>query len=106
MVDAWDRKPSRGSAANTFCQPAVRVTVSTHARGSRVTQAYRPLPLLMINVVPTHKATDASSWLLMPKSGHSELIPPSGSSTPCTRKYPQAATTTPEANTVLGYHDV
>src|SRR5215208_4429066 len=106
MDAAWVRKPRRGSAAKTFCQPAVRVAASSQASGNSVIQAYRALPLLMMSVVPTHRATDARSWLLIPKSGQSELIPPSGSSTPCTRKYPQPATISPEASTVLGYQDV
>ena len=36
----------------------------------------------MIIVVPTQSAIAASSWLLMPNSGQSELMPPSGSMTP------------------------
>ena len=42
----------------------------------------------------------------MPKSGHSELIPPSGSTTPWYRKYPQKATISPLESTIDGYHDV
>ncbi len=33
-------------------------------------------------VVATHRAIALSNWFAMPNSGHSELIPPSGSSTP------------------------
>src|SRR5438128_11786749 len=54
-------------------------------------------------VVATHNATVASNWLQMPNSGHSELIPPSGSFTPCHRKYPQAATISPLVNRMDGY---
>src|SRR3989442_14707961 len=74
--------PSRGSAENTFCHPAVIVTVTSQASGAAVTQANRPRPILMRIVVPTHNATAASSWFEIPNSGHSELIPPSGSTTP------------------------
>src|SRR6185503_4486510 len=35
---AWDRKPSFGSVENTFCQPAVIVTVINQASGTSVTQ--------------------------------------------------------------------
>ena len=40
------------------------------------------LPIFTSTVVATHSATAASSWLAMPNSGHSELMPPSGSITP------------------------
>src|SRR3990172_8124693 len=60
----------------------------------------------MISVVPTDSATAASSWLLMPNNGQSELIPPSGSVTPCNRNQPHAATTAAEAISVEGYQDV
>ena len=39
----------------------------------------------------------------MPNSGHSELIPPSGSFTPCHRKYPQAATISALVARIEGY---
>ncbi len=42
----------------------------------------RARPILTRIVVPTQSATAARSWLAMPKSGHSELMPPSGSTTP------------------------
>src|SRR2546430_12316027 len=32
---AWARKPSRGSGENTFCHPAVIVTVTSQASGAR-----------------------------------------------------------------------
>ena len=79
---ACARNPSRGSAEKTFCHPAVIVTVTSQASGAAVTQANRPRPILMRIVVPTHNATAASSWFEIPNSGHSELIPPSGSTTP------------------------
>jgi hypothetical protein len=50
--------------------------------GTPVTQANLDLPAFTITVVPTQSATVASSWLLMPKSGQSELMPPLGSITP------------------------
>ncbi len=54
-------------------------------------------------VVATHKATVASSWLEIPNSGHSELIPPSGSFTPCQRKYPHDPTISALVAKMLGY---
>src|SRR6266403_3205158 len=78
---AWARNPSRGSAENTFCQPAVIVTITSQASGAAVTQANRARSILMRIVVPTHNATAASSWFEIPNSGHRELIPPSGSTT-------------------------
>src|SRR5467141_1456319 len=103
---AWARKPSFGSAEKTFCQPAVMVTVTSQASGVSVTQANRCRPILMRIVVPTHSATAASSWFEIPNSGHSELIPPSGSTTPWYRKYPHPATITALDVITLGYHDV
>ena len=41
---------------------------------------------LRITVVARHKAMLASNWFAMPKSGQSELMPPSGSRTPWMRK--------------------
>src|SRR5439155_1112782 len=76
------REPGGESAENTFCHPAVIVTVTSQASGATVTQANRCRPILMRIVVPTHNATAASSWFEIPNSGHSELIPPSGSTTP------------------------
>src|SRR5437773_2041617 len=58
---ACARNPSRGSAENTFCHPAVIVTITSQASGVAVTQANRPRPILMRIVVPTHNATAASS---------------------------------------------
>src|SRR5207253_10818738 len=57
----------------------------------------------MMMVVATHRATVASNWLEMPNSGQSELIPPSGSFTPCHRKYPHAATIKALVDRMLGY---
>src|SRR6185503_20338162 len=96
---------SFGSAAKTFCHPAVSVEVARNTIGTTVTQAYRAFFILMITVVPTVSAMQASSWLLMPNIGHRELIPPSGSSTPCTRKYPHPPAIIALARTTLGYHD-
>ena len=47
-----------------------------------VTQAHLSLPALISSVVQTVSATAASSWLAMPNSGNSWLIPPSGLVTP------------------------
>ena len=60
---------SRRSASRSAPRPAAAASPRRSA----------PCPLLMRIVVPTHSATAASSWLLMPNSGHSELMPPSGS---------------------------
>src|ERR1039458_2012752 len=38
--------------------------------------------IFKIIVVPRQRPIAASIWLAMPKSGHSELTPPSGSRTP------------------------
>src|SRR5262245_23016863 len=61
-------------------------------RGKRVTATYRVLPIFMMMVVATQRATIANSWLEIPNNGQSELIPPKGSLTPCQRKNPHAAT--------------
>jgi len=37
------------------------ITIASHARGIIVTHAYRPFPILMMTVVPTHSATAARS---------------------------------------------
>src|SRR5579864_4639974 len=57
----------------------------------------------MMIEVATHSATAASNWFAIPNSGHSELIPPSGSRTPCQRKYPQSATMRPLVANTDGY---
>ena len=58
------------------------VTIVSQTSGIVVTQANRAFPILMMMVVPTQRATVASNWFEMPNNGQSELIPPSGSSTP------------------------
>jgi hypothetical protein len=50
--------------------------------GSSVTQIQRSRPIFIRIVVATTSATAASNWFEMPKSGQSELMPPSGSITP------------------------
>ena len=47
----------------------------------------------MTTTVTTVSAIAASSWLAMPNSGNSVLMPPSGSVTPINRMLPHAATT-------------
>src|SRR2546430_13566905 len=64
---AWARKPSRGSGENTFCHPAVIVTITSQASGVSVTQAKRARPILMRIVVPT----DRKSTRL--NSSHSQI---------------------------------
>ena len=79
----WAKKPIRGSSEKIFCQPAVKVIATTsQASGTPVTQAQRSFPDLTRTVVQTARAIAASSWLAMPKSGKSWLMPPSGSVAP------------------------
>ena len=59
----------------------------------------------MTIVMTTVSAIAASSWLAMPKSGKSVLIPPSGSVTPMSRIAPQAATTISEHSHAPMRHD-
>ena len=47
----------------------------------------------MTTTVTTVSAIAASSWLAIPNSGNSVLMPPSGSVTPISRMLPHAATT-------------
>src|SRR5688572_25976377 len=56
--------------------PAVSVVVATKVSGRNVTQAYLALPRLMMIVVPTASATDASSWFAMPNIGQIVLMLP------------------------------
>ncbi len=58
------------------------VITSTQASGTAVTQTRRSLPCLTSSVVQRVSAMAASSWLAMPNSGKSWLMPPSGSVTP------------------------
>ncbi|MNS39543.1 hypothetical protein D3C72_718300 [compost metagenome] len=53
--------------------------------------------------MPTQRAIAASSWLAMPKSGQSELMPPRGSITPWYRNQPQPATTIALVRITPGY---
>ena len=46
------------------------------------TQAYLALPCLISSDTASVSAIAASSWLEMPNSGNSWLMPPSGSVTP------------------------
>ena len=77
-----DKNPSRGSGLKIFIQPALKVTVTSQARGSRVTQASRARPILISTVVANPSAITASNWLATPKIGQRLLMPPSGSTTP------------------------
>ena len=76
------KKPTRGSDENTFWNDAVNVTVASQASGMAVIHAQRILPCLISSVVASDSATAASSWLAMPNSGNSWLMPPSGFVTP------------------------
>ena len=59
------------------------VVTNSQLAGRMVTQAKRPFFILKSTTVPRINAIAASIWLPMPNSGHSELMPPSGSVTPC-----------------------
>ncbi len=99
---ACARNPMRGFKLNTLCHEAANVTATSHANGASVTHENRARADLMMMVVATQSATIASNWFAIPKSGHSELIPPSGSRTPCQRKAPQAPTVRPLVIRMLG----
>ena len=60
----------------------MKVTVTSHTSGTQVIHMYFAPCILSRMVVATHSAMAASNWLAMPNSGHSELMPPSGSRTP------------------------
>src|SRR5580704_11987816 len=102
-IFACARNPTLGSASNILCHDAVNVTETSHASGTSVTAAYFARCILIMIVVATHRATIASSWLAIPNSGHNELIPPSGSFTPCQRKYPHAPTISALVARIDGY---
>src|SRR5207249_6795203 len=90
--EALLKKPSLGSDEKTFRYPAENVTMHMNASGKTVTKRYFALCTLIRIVVPRQSATTDSNWLARPKSGQSELIPPSGSMTPTYKNQPQAAT--------------
>src|SRR5262249_31315650 len=56
--------------------------------GTNVTQAYFTLPMFKIRLVPTHRATAASSWLAIPNIG--QIV----DMLPVHKKYAHANTTT------------
>ena len=58
------------------------VTTRSQARPIPGTHAHFTLPCLISSVTHSVSAIAASSWLEMPKSGKSWLMPPSGSVTP------------------------
>ena len=72
----------RRSGSKILSQPALMVTESSQASGSAVATAKAGRVDFTSIVVASASAVAASSWLAMPKSGHSELMPPSGSITP------------------------
>jgi hypothetical protein len=85
-LSRWAKNPISGSLEKILYQLALRVTATSQASGTAVTQAQRSRPDLIRMVVATVRATAASSWLAIPNSGNSWLIPPSGSVTPTHRK--------------------
>src|SRR6516162_3102849 len=80
-----------GFELQIFWALAVIVIETSQPNGKSVTQAKRLLPILITIVVHTQSAMVAKSWFEIPNRGHRLLMPPSGSSTPWIRKYPQAA---------------
>jgi len=58
------------------------VTINSQISGVQVIHIYFAPCILIRIVVATHSAIAASNWFAMPNSGHSELMPPSGSITP------------------------
>ena len=85
--------------------PAVIVIASRKASGPAVIQAYRPRPVRTRIVVAIASAVPARSWFDSPNRGHSARIPPYGSSTPPTRKYPQSPTNAVLVSTVGPHPD-
>lgn len=65
----------------------------SHSSGMPGTHAHCTRPFFSTTTVTTVSAIAASSWLAMPNSGKSVLMPPSGSVTPISRMLPHAATT-------------
>ena len=60
--------------------------LATRADGSAVEGVLGRLEGAQMKSIATESATAAKSWLLIPNSGQSELMPPNGSSTPWIRK--------------------
>ena len=58
------------------------VTDSSQAMGRQVTHIYLARCIFTKMVVATQRATVASNWFEMPKSGQRLLMPPRGSITP------------------------
>src|SRR5207245_7101624 len=85
-------KPTFGFALNTFSNPAVVVHTTSQVAGAIVTSAKRSRFILNNTTVHTVNAIAASIWLAVPNSGHSVQIPPNGSITPTTSKYPHTTT--------------
>ena len=75
-------KPMRGSVWKIFWTPAVSVVTSSHTVGTSVTQTNRSRFIFTSTLVHNSSAMAASIWLPTPKSCHSVLMPPSGSTTP------------------------
>jgi hypothetical protein len=78
---AMARKPT-GAGLKIFIQPAVIVTDSSQASGASVTQSIALAAHLDEHGRAEGEAMTASSWFATPKIGQSELMPPSGSTTP------------------------
>ena len=96
---------SPGSSEKIFWYDAVMVTIRSHTNGTPGIQAHLNRPFFMTTVETTVSAIAASSWLAMPKSGKSVLMPPSGSVTPMSRIAPHAATTMSEQIHAPTRHD-
>ena len=70
------------------------VTTAAKASGMATIQRYLKEPFFAAMARQTDSAMAASSWLAMPNSGKSVLMPPSGSVTPISSTAPQAPTMT------------
>ena len=68
------------------------VTTAANASGTATIHRYLKEPRLATMARQTASAIAASSWLAMPNSGKSVLMPPSGSVTPMIRTAPQPPT--------------
>src|SRR5688500_6746589 len=84
--------PTAGTGEKILYALAVMVTTAAKASGSATIQMYLKEPRLAAMARQTDRAMAASSWLAMPKSGKSVLMPPSGSVTPISSTAPHAAT--------------
>ncbi|MDT4861044.1 hypothetical protein FQZ97_956340 [compost metagenome] len=81
------------------------VTTAAKASGSATIQRYLNEARLAAMAMQTDSAMAASSWLAMPNSGNSVLMPPSGSVTPISSTAPQAPTMMAVQSQAPGRHE-